>query len=155
MAVTPESELVVAPAGYSLAPTMKALSRARRISSGGIASVKYNVIKGSNLAPLGTAATMRSRYAAAAATVVTGGLRFGMMIARANCFAVKGSTELSAAPSRTCKCQSSGRRNVSVTFIGLEKYLSRDIDIRAKQNSPRWDRDRSFAYNSQRASATS
>ena len=47
------------------------------------------------------------------ATVVTGGLRFGMMIARANWRAVKGTTLARWAPSRTCKCQSSGRSRVS------------------------------------------
>ena len=42
------------------------------------------------------------------AAVVTGGRRFGMMIARPNCAAVCGTTVFSASPSRTCKCQSSG-----------------------------------------------
>ena len=38
--VTPESELVVAPAGYSFTPCTTPLSRARRISSGGVLSVR-------------------------------------------------------------------------------------------------------------------
>ncbi|CAN0618431.1 conserved protein of unknown function [Burkholderia multivorans] len=46
--------------------------------------------------------------------VVTGGFRFGMMIARPNWRAVCGSTPASIAPSRTCRCQSSGRASVSV-----------------------------------------
>ncbi len=45
--------------------------------------------------------------------VVTGGLRFGMMIARPNWRAVCGSTAASMAPSRRCRCQSSGRESVS------------------------------------------
>lgn len=49
------------------------------------------------------------RYASAIATVVTGGRRFGMMIARANCRALCGNTDWSASPSRRCRCQSSGR----------------------------------------------
>ena len=56
---------------------------------------------------------MRSRYAAAISVVVTGGFRFGMMIARPNWRAVCGKTAASVAPSRTCRCQSSGRAIVS------------------------------------------
>jgi hypothetical protein len=59
----------------------EALVRAR-ISCGDVVSVRYSVISGSKRAPAGSTAE-RSRYAAAIATVVTGG-RFGMMIARAN-----------------------------------------------------------------------
>ena len=47
-----------------------------------------------------------------AATVVTGGFRFGITIARANCRAVQGATASSMSPSRRCTCQSSGRRIV-------------------------------------------
>src|SRR5688572_2743815 len=89
---------------------MNPLSFAARISCGDTVSVRYSVISGSKREPAGSAARMRSRYAAAMATVVTGGFRFGMMIARANCRAVKGRTLASWAPSRTCRCQSSGRR---------------------------------------------
>src|SRR5450759_3821192 len=60
---------------------------------------------------------MRSRYLAAAATVVTGGLRFGITIARAKRRAVSGSTALSASPSRRCRCQSSGWMSV-ISCIG-------------------------------------
>src|SRR3954449_3429838 len=56
---------------------------------------------------------MRSRYASACATLVTGGRRFGMMMARPNWRALCGTTARSAAPSRTCRCQSSGRTIVS------------------------------------------
>lgn len=42
-----------------------------------------------------------------------GGRRLGMMIARANWRALSGSTECMKAPSRRCRCQSSGR----VSFI--------------------------------------
>jgi hypothetical protein len=43
---------------------------------------------------------MRSRYAAAAATVVTGGVRFGITTARANVLAVAPTTERIISPSR-------------------------------------------------------
>ena len=117
--VTPASECVVAPAGYSLAPTTKPLAFALRISSGEVLSVRYSVICGSNLMPCGTAARMRARYAASASVVVIGGFRFGITSARPNCRAVKGTTAASCAPSRTCRCQSSGRRSVSVCGVVL------------------------------------
>src|SRR5664279_1270877 len=56
---------------------------------------------------------MRSRYASACSTRTIGGRRFGMMIARANWRALCGTTTRSAAPSRTCRCQSSGRTIVT------------------------------------------
>src|SRR5262245_5876982 len=59
---------------------------------------------------------MRSRYARAASTVATGGLRLGITIARANCRAVNATTLSSAAPSRRWRCQSSGRMIVSVSM---------------------------------------
>ncbi len=111
--VTPASLLVVAPAGYSLAPTTPA-AFARAISSGARLSVRYSDISGSNDTPAGTAARMRSRYATACAAVVTGGRRLGMISARANCAAECGTTDAMAAPSRTCRCQSSGRVMVRV-----------------------------------------
>lgn len=52
------------------------------------------------------------------ATVVTGGCRFGMMIARPKAAALWGITEPRAPPSRTCRCQSSGR--VMVRLSGAE-----------------------------------
>src|SRR6266446_4335865 len=55
---------------------------------------------------------MRSRYAAASAVLVTGGLRLGITTARANTRAVWGSTLASAAPSRRCRWASSGRVRV-------------------------------------------
>src|SRR2546428_12232865 len=55
---------------------------------------------------------MRSRYAAASAVLVTGGLRLGITTARANTRAVWGSTLASAAPSRRCRWASSGRVSV-------------------------------------------
>ena len=42
----------------------------------------------------------------------TGGIRFGIRMARPKCLAVYGITALSMAPSRTCRCQSSGLRMV-------------------------------------------
>lgn len=41
-------------------------------------------------------------------TLVTGGTRFGIMMALAKCAAVWGTTERMLSPSRTCRCQSSG-----------------------------------------------
>jgi len=79
---------VVAPAGYSFTPCTTPLALARRISSAGVLSVRYSAISGSKRNPAGSAATIRSRYACAAAVVVTGGFRLGMTIARANCCAV-------------------------------------------------------------------
>src|SRR5436190_8521204 len=67
--------------------------------------------------PFGTAATTRSRYATACGAVVIGGLRLGMMIARPNCAAVCGTTVFSAAPSRTWRCQSSGRVRVICCWL--------------------------------------
>src|SRR3954469_19416681 len=43
---------------------------------------------------------------------MTGGMRLGIRIARPKCLAVNGMTALSMAPSRTCRCQSSGLRMV-------------------------------------------
>ena len=68
------------------------------------APVRYNVISGSNAAPGGTAASTRWRYAAASASVRTGGFRLGITIARPNTRAVNGTTEVSEGPSRRCKC---------------------------------------------------
>src|SRR5438876_10404615 len=48
----------------------------------------------------------------ASLVVRTGGIRFGIRMARPKFLAVYGSTALSMAPSRTCKCQSSGLRMV-------------------------------------------
>src|SRR5690625_2305377 len=42
-----------------------------------------------------------------------------MMIARPNCLAVCGRTDLSTAPSRRCKCQSSGCLNVKVRTLSV------------------------------------
>ena len=94
-------------------------SFARLTSSGDVLSVRYSVINGvkSAIPEAAQAAKMRSRYALAAATVVTGGRRFGMTIARRNTFAVAPITADSAGPSRRCRCQSSGR--VSVTRDGV------------------------------------
>ena len=63
----------------------------------------------------GTAATTRCRYSRAAAAVVTGGTKLGMMMARPYCCAVWGTTDCRPAPSRTCRCQSSGRVMTSVS----------------------------------------
>ena len=92
MSVTPASLFVVAPAGYSFSATMPA-SRARRISSGGVRSVRYSVISGSKSAPVGQRLEDAARGSPAPVPcVVTGGFRLGMTMARANCRAVCGST---------------------------------------------------------------
>src|SRR5262245_21047090 len=44
--------------------------------------------------------------------VMTGGTKLGIRMARPKCLAVNGTTALSIAPSRTCRCQSSGLRMV-------------------------------------------
>ena len=49
--------------------------------------------------------------------VVTGGWRLGMMTARPNWRAVCGTTAAMGVPSRTCRCQSSGRFRVRVSVI--------------------------------------
>jgi len=61
--LTPLSELVVAPAGYSLHAATSPLLAAASTSAGVVSSVKYSVISGSNPLPSGTAAITRSRYA--------------------------------------------------------------------------------------------
>src|SRR6185295_4045402 len=69
-------------------------------------------MSGSKLDPGGRAASTRLRYASASFTFTTGGSRFGMMMARPKWLAVNGSDAFSIAPSRTCRCQSSGLRRV-------------------------------------------
>src|ERR1041385_6356631 len=68
-------------------------------------------MSGSKLDPGGRAASTRLRYASASFTFTTGS-RFGMMMARPKWLAVNGSDAFSIAPSRTCRCQSSGLRRV-------------------------------------------
>jgi hypothetical protein len=61
MSVTPESELVVAPAGYSFTATTKPLNLALAISAAFVLSVRYSVISGVEVdVGLGRAARMRS-----------------------------------------------------------------------------------------------
>ena len=55
-----------------------------------------------------------SRYISASAVVTTGGTRLGMMMARPKWRALSGRTAASIAPSRRCRCQSSGLRIVRV-----------------------------------------
>ncbi len=50
-------------------------------------------------------------------TVVTGGCVLGMMMARPKCAAECGTTDRKPAPSRTCRCQSSGRRIVRLSTL--------------------------------------
>src|SRR5574343_400439 len=65
---------------------------------------------------------MRCLYSSACCAVVTGGFRLGMMMARPNWAAVCGTTVCSAAPSRTCRCQSSGRVRIRLSGprVGME-----------------------------------
>ncbi len=84
-------------------------------------------MRGSKETPWGTASRMRWRYSMACCAVVAGGLKMGMMMARANCAAVWGTTSRMAAPSRTCKCQSSGRVSVMLWIWGLMPRLSENI----------------------------
>jgi len=90
--VTPESLLVVAPAGYNLNATTPTCFAATT-SSGVVLSVRYTVIRGVKLVVVllfwgGMAASIRDLYSKAAAAVVTGGTRLGMMTALANVEAV-------------------------------------------------------------------
>src|SRR6476659_4349465 len=48
----------------------------------------------------------------ASLVVMTGGTKLGIRMARPKCLAVNGMTAFSIAPSRTCRCQSSGLRMV-------------------------------------------
>ena len=64
MSVTPELELVVAPAGYSLKATAPA-ALAARTSSADVESVRYSVMSGRKLVPAGRQSLMRSSYATA------------------------------------------------------------------------------------------
>ena len=76
-------------------------SAAFLISDSSVCAVKYKVINGVKLDLKGSVCKISSRYAKACATVVTGGLRLGMMMARANCLAVCGKTVFKIAPFRT------------------------------------------------------
>ncbi len=58
MLVTPASEFVVAPAGYSLQATTPAFF-ALAISSGVVLSVRYKTIKGLKFRPAGITASIR------------------------------------------------------------------------------------------------
>src|SRR5271169_748715 len=101
----------------------KPLRRAWAISATAVLSVRYRVSRGAKRDPGGNAAAIRSRYAAAAATVVTGGSRLGMTTARPNTRAVAPTTERIGSPSRKWRCQSSGRVIVSVvTVIWSPRY---------------------------------
>lgn len=64
ISVTPLSEFVVAPAGYSLKATTP-FSFAVCTSSGVVSSVRYSVIRGSNSMPSGIACRMRLLYSIA------------------------------------------------------------------------------------------
>ena len=95
------------------------LACAALICSGVVLSVRYSVISGSN-APAATprdaaAPRMRSRYAAAASTVVTGGTRLGIAIARRNCALHACTVSASTGSSRKWWWKSSGVRMVSVS----------------------------------------
>src|SRR5438552_5270991 len=114
---------------------MKPDALARAISSAVVLSVRYSVIKGAKRDFGGSAAAIRSRYADAAATVVTGGVRLGMTTARLNTLAVAPTTERMRSPSRRCTCQSSGRVIVSVgAVIGRACFL---CDYRAPATADR------------------
>ena len=54
----------------------------------------------------------------------TGGTRLGMMMARPKTAALAGSVAFSMAPSRTCRCQSSGRM-ISIRSIDGQIHTSR------------------------------
>ena len=94
MSVTPESELVVAPAGIELAGVHALPLAIARVDLGRVGAIRQiqrhqrRKMSHPRAAPPGCVA----RYAIAAAVVVTGGLRFGITMARAKRAAVNGST---------------------------------------------------------------
>lgn len=133
--VTPASEFVVAPAGYSLAATTPA-ARAAEISSGEVLSVRYSVMSGVKSLPGGSAAKMRSRYASASAVVRTGGLRFGMMIARAIVRGMCARSDAMFAPSRRWRCQSSGRGRRSGYAPAMVRKRRVFVRARASATAP-------------------
>ena len=97
----------VAPAGYNFTACTKPLSLARRISSGGVLSVKYKVIKGSNCIPAGSAPEYVGDMGC---LLCRRHRRFEIRHhdrPRKLCGGVQ--TVFKASPSRKCKCQSSGR----------------------------------------------
>mmetsp|Transcript_36 Transcript_36/g.134 ORF Transcript_36/g.134 Transcript_36/m.134 type:complete len:297 (-) Transcript_36:81-971(-) len=115
--VTPKLEFVVAPAGYNLNPLTNPDFAASSTVLSLVSSVKYKVMCGSNFAFVVFAASkINFRYVSASSAVLIGGCKFGIMSARSNVFAVCGTTEAIFAPSRTCKCQSSGLVIVSVSI---------------------------------------
>src|SRR2546428_10656966 len=67
----------------------------------------------------------------ASLVVTTGGTRLGIRMARPKCLAVNGSTALSIAPSRTCRCQSSGLRMVMRVVISCMRPNARRASARA------------------------
>mmetsp|Transcript_45775 Transcript_45775/g.73624 ORF Transcript_45775/g.73624 Transcript_45775/m.73624 type:complete len:208 (-) Transcript_45775:96-719(-) len=81
MSVTPDSELVVTPFGYSFTAYTCPEALASFISSGDVLSVMYNVIRGVNSIPSGSPFSILSRYARAIFVLMTGGFKFGMMMA--------------------------------------------------------------------------
>ena len=70
-------------------------------------------MSGSKSTPAGTSARMRFRYAVASAALMTGGVRFGMTMARLAQRAMSGTVVLRAGPSLRWICQSSGAVSVS------------------------------------------
>src|SRR5438552_17419133 len=84
-------------------------------------------MSGSKPERFGSAARMRLRYAFAFLTSTTGGFRFGITMARANCRAVAPAMEAIASPSRRCACQSSGR--VIVMESGIEPGILLALDL--------------------------
>ena len=106
--------------------------RRSRSRPAGVSSVRYSVISGVEAASPARAARPGSGRGrrAPAATVVTGGLRFGMTIARPKTRAVAPTTAASAAPSRRCRCQSSGRRQREAGCGGAREILEYRAIIR-------------------------
>src|SRR5262249_19793750 len=78
-------------------------------------------MSGLNVEPFGSAAITRSRYAIPSAVVRTGGMRFGLRMARPKGCAVDRSVALSISPSRPCRWQSSGLRMVTRSGIARSR----------------------------------
>ena len=64
---------------------------------------------------------------------VTGGTKLGMIIARAKCFEVCGTTDFNPAPSLTCRCQSSG---CTMLMLSVEAFVAMHLAEVGRQRLP-------------------
>ena len=133
MSVTPASLLVVAPA-VELAGH-HACGLARTISSGGRLSVRYSVISGSKLTPAGTAA--RDALFVGQRLLGRGDRRaqVGHDDGAAKLGGRVGHDGVQGSPSRTCRCQSSGRVMVRV-WVLLQSWAPLSHCLQPRHSPP-------------------